>query len=200
MAPLFVRDAMLQGPAEGSDGRVYWASLVFTSNDDGWRATATVREVHEDGSAIVPGFIATRKILDTESFAEEWEDIEADLPDDVTEDELDAHYERHMKDYSLDLFHEALAHVGVLVGDWAKGPRTSGNVRITTREQRSVAEAINEAWPHDGWTGTAAEIHALIGDEYSLDTMKRALQRGPYESSGEPGKPAVWRRVVRARR
>lgn len=103
--------------------------------------------------------------------------------------------ELYMDAMVADVNERAHAMLSSAGGD-GTGLVVSSGTRSHTRD-RTASEALDDTWPDDDWTGTAKEVHDLIGGEdgpYSLDTVKKALQRGRYASTETAGKPSVWRR------
>lgn len=210
----------------GDDGGVYWMSITEPADPlpdgspDIHGMTVTLREVHTtDERELARGPVVSRKVTSAvDLFGMATEAIlNEEFGPDADEAEVNARYQAisdeeiipRLKDARAEalirMAGEALALVGVV---WPE-PEEGGTTTIIgpgggrkEREVPSVGEALNEAWPHDGWSGTAKEAHGLVGGEdgdYTLDAVKKALQRGDYESTETPGQASSWRRVPRRR-
>ena len=189
----------------GDDARFYWLTYLPAPDmdelgRDPFGVTLTLREVHEDGDSVVRGPVVSRRIVTSADLAEQFVN---DRENELSDEDLDAFF-RTPEAYVPVI--EAVAKVLRVVGvEWEDDGTTTiigpGGGR-KSRDVPSVGDALAEAWPHDDWSGTIAEVHELVGGTsgpYKLDALRKALDRGDYESTGEPGKPSVWRRVPRRR-
>jgi hypothetical protein len=186
-APLTTPGPGLRMFVIGSHGLGYW----LERHGDADAVVLTLSEIETVGDDLRLGKVVSRKRITTEDAVHGALEVMGH----GTEAEIHDRTTAIRKEMAAAKLFEMLALVGVELG--------SETITIpveTNSPTTSLPDALDRAWPDDDWSGTAEQVREMVGKENSLANVKKALQRGPYESTQTPGKASIWRRVVRPRR